>query len=166
MLKSIFCFSVCLCAIALPSHADLTPQDLKEIRLVVKEEVERIIDKELTPIKADIVFLKEGFARLDGRLTGVEKQIIGIEKQVIGIEKQIIGIEKQVAMVANFVFALIALIVLAVGIPQLIIAWRSRQDRASEKQITSLIQKQNEMISSLTEEVETLRVKVFHYFND
>ena len=103
--------------------------------------------------------LKEGFARLDGRLTGVEKQIIGIEKQVIGIEKQ-------VAMVANLLYVLIALIVLVVGIPQLIIAWRSRQDRASEKQITSLIQKQNEMISSLTEEVETLRVKVFHYFND
>ena len=64
MLKSIFCFSVCLCAIALPSLADLTPQDLKEIRSVVKEEVERIIDKELTPIKADIVSLKEGFARI------------------------------------------------------------------------------------------------------
>ncbi len=167
MLKSIFCLSVCLCVFTLPSFAQLTPQDLKEIRSIVKEEVERVIDKELTPIKADIVsmkadivsmkadivFLKSGFGRLDTRLTGVEKQVIGIEKQLTGVEKQIV-------MVANFVFALIALIVLAVGIPQIIIAWRSMKERAAEKQIASLIHKQNEMISALAEEVETLRIKV------
>ena len=145
MLKSIFCFSVCLCAITLPSFAELTPQDLKEIRLIVKEEIETVIDKELTPIKADIVSLKEGLARLDARITGVEKQI---------------------TMVANLVFALIALIVIAVGIPQIMIAWRSRKDSASEMQIAALIQKQSEMISLLTAEVETLRVKVYRHFND
>lgn len=125
MLKTIFCFSVCLCTITLPSLAQLTPQDLKEIRLIVKEEIETVLDKELTPIKADIVSmksdivsLKEGFARLDGRLTGVEKQIV---------------------IVANLVYALIALIVIAVGIPQLIMTWRSRKDCASEMQIAALI---------------------------
>ncbi len=152
MLKSIFCFSVCLCVITLPSLAELTPQDLREIRLIVKEEIETVIDKELTPIKADIVSmkadivsLKEGFARLDARLTGVEKQI---------------------AMVAYLVYALIALIVVAVGIPQLIITWRSRKDSASETQIAALVQKQGEMISLLTAEVETLRVKMYRHFND
>jgi hypothetical protein len=152
MLKFIFCLSVCLCAITLPSFAELTPQDLKEIRLIVKEEIETVIEKELTPIKADIVSmkadivsLKEGFARLDARITGVEKQI---------------------AMVANLVFALIALIVIAVGIPQLIITWRSRKDSASEMQIAALLQKQGEMISLLTAEVETLRVKMYRHFND
>ena len=64
MLKSIFCFSVCLCIITLPSLAALTPQDLKEIRLIVKEEIETVIDKELAPIKADIVSLKEGFCAI------------------------------------------------------------------------------------------------------
>ena len=143
MFKPIFGFLLCLCTItfASPSLAELTPQDLKEIRLIVKEE----IDKELAPIKSDIVSLKEGFARLDARLTGVEKQI---------------------AMVANLVFALIALIVVAVGIPQIIMTWRSRKDSASEMQIMALIQKQSEMISALTEEVETLRLKVYHHFND
>ena len=159
MLKSIFCFSVCLCTITLPSLAELTPQNLKEIRLIVKEQIETVIGKELTPIKTDIasmktdiasmktdiVSLKEGFARLDGRLTGVEKQI---------------------AMVANLVYALIALIVVAVGIPQLIITWRGRKDSASETQIAALIQKQSEMISLLTAEVETLRVKTYRHFNE
>ncbi|MYK95004.1 hypothetical protein F4009_13570, partial [Candidatus Poribacteria bacterium] len=125
MFKSIFGFLLCLCTImfASLSFAELTPQDLKEIRLIVKEE----IDKELTPIKADIVSLKEGFARLDARLTGVEKQI---------------------AMVANLVFALIALIVVAVGIPQIIMTWRSRKESASEMQIAALIQEQSKMLSS------------------
>ncbi len=152
MLKSIYCFSVCLCAITLPSIAELTPQDLKEIRLTVKEEIETVLNKELAPIKADIVSmksdiasLKEGFARLDERLTGVEKQI---------------------AMVANLVYALIALIVIAVGIPQIIMTWRSRKDSTSETQIAALVQKQSEMISLLTAEVETLRVKMYRYFND
>ena len=150
MFKSTFIFSLCLCTItfASPSLAELTPQDLKEIRLIVKEE----IDRELAPIKADIVSLKEGFARLDARLTGVEKQIAGVEKQI--------------AMLANLVFALIALIVVAVGIPQIMMTWRSRKDSASEMQIAALIEKQSQMISSLTEEVETLRVKVYHHFND
>ncbi|MYA69445.1 hypothetical protein F4141_21155 [Candidatus Poribacteria bacterium] len=143
MFKSIFGFLLCLCTImfASLSFAELTPQDLKEIRLIVKEE----IDKELTPIKADIVSLKEGFARLDARLTGVEKQI---------------------AMVANLVFALIALIVVAVGIPQIIMTWRSRKESASEMQIAALIQEQSKMLSSLTAEVETLREKVYYYFNE
>ena len=147
MFKSIFCFLLCLCTItfASPSLAELTPQDLKEIRLIVKEEIETVIDEELTPIKADIVALKEGFARLDARLTGVEKQI---------------------AMVANLVFALIALIVVAVGIPQIIMTWRSRKDSASEMQIAALIQEQNKIMNSLTDEVATLREKVYYYFNE
>ncbi len=151
-MKSIFCSSVCLCTITLPSFAELTPQDLKEMRLVVKEEIETVIDKELAPIKAniasmksDIVSLKEGFARLDARITGVEKQI---------------------AIVANLVYALIALIVIAVGIPQFIMTWRGRKDSASEAEIAALVQKQSEMISLLTAEVETLRIKVYQHFND
>ena len=164
MFKYIFGFLICLWTItfASPSLAELTPQDLKEIRLIVKEE----IDRELAPIKADIAFLKEGFARLDARLTGVEKQSVGIEKQIVGIEKQIAGVEKQIAMLANFVFALIALIVVAVGIPQIIMTWRGRKDGTSEMQIAALIEQQNEMISSLAKEVETLRVKMHHHFSD
>lgn len=90
MLKSIFCLSICLCAITLPSLAELTPQDFKEIRSIVKEEIETVLDKELAPIKADIksmkadiVTLKEGFARLDERLTGVEKQIAMVANLVL-----------------------------------------------------------------------------------
>ena len=119
MLKSILCFSVCLCAIALPSFADLTQQDLKEIRLIVKEEIEKVIEKEIKPMKDDIVSLKEEVARLGGRLDGIEKQI---------------------GTTTNLVYFLIALIVVAVGIPQVIVALHSRKDQMQQRQIEILME--------------------------
>ncbi len=122
MLKSVFCFSVCLFVFAMPSFADLTQQNLNEIRLIVKEELEKVIEKEIKPIKVeiasmktDIVSLKEDVARLDGRFTGVDGRLNGIEKQI--------------GTTTNLVYFLIALIVIAVGIPQVIIAWHNRKDR-------------------------------------
>ena len=106
MLKYILCFLVCFFIIASPAIADLTAQDLKEIRLIVKEEI-------------------------------------------TGVEKQIAGVEKQITMVANFVYALIALIVLAVGIPQIIMVWRDRRDSTLEAQI-----------AALTQEVEKLKQQI------
>ena len=140
MFKYILCFSVCFFVIVSPAIADLSPQDLKEIRLIVKEEIERVIEKELTPIKADIatmkvdiVSLKEGFARLDERLNSVDKQFESIGKRIDSVERQ-------VTMVANLTYALIALIVLAVGIPQVIMMWRDRRDSTLEAQIAALTQ--------------------------
>ena len=97
-MKTIIFFSILFCTLALPVFGELTPQDLDKIRLIVKEEIK--------PLKADIVALKVDVARLDGRLTGVEKQI---------------------ATITNLICWLIALIVIAIGIPQIIMAFRSRK---------------------------------------
>ena len=187
MLRFFFCLSVCLCVFTLSSFAQLTPQDLKEIRSIVKEEIE----KELTPIKADIVSMKADIMSMKADIMSMKADIMSMKADIVSMKEgfarldaRLTGVEKQIVMVANFVFALIALIVLAVGIPQLIMVWRSMKDRTSEKQnemigalteevetlrvkdresekqIAALIQKQNEMIGALTEEVETLRVKV------
>lgn len=95
----------------MPAMSDLTDDDLNKIRLIIKEEIET----QLKPIKADIVSLKENVvslkedvARLDGRMTGVEKQNTLIIALVIG---------------------LIAFIVAAIGIPQIITARRSKTER-------------------------------------
>ena len=88
-----------LCVVAMPVLAELTDADLDKIRLIVKEEIKA----ELAPIKADIGMLKEEVARLDGRMNGVEKQV---------------------AHATNVTYGLIALIVVAIGIPCL-----ARQER-------------------------------------
>ena len=119
----IFC-TILFCAIALPALGELTDTDLDKIRLIVNDSEKRLkqeIKEELKPIKADIGTLKENVARLDGRLTGVEKQI---------------------SHATNVTYGLIALIVVAIGIP----AWRGKRDREQERKI-----------DDLTREIETLK---------
>ena len=76
------------------------------------------IKEEIKPIKEDIAVLKTEVAILSGRVSGIEKMMTWLT----------------------------VLIVVAVGLPQIIIAWRSRKDRSIEKQI-----------EVLTQEIETLK---------
>ena len=113
VMKSVLLFSVIIFAIAMPVRAELTPEDLDRIRLIIKEEI--------APLKADIEALKIDVARLEGRVSGIEKQI---------------------ALLTNVVYGLIALIVVAIGIP----AWRGKRDRDQERKI-----------EELTREIEALK---------
>ena len=112
-MKTIIVLSILLCAIAMPAIGELSDADLDKIRLIVKEEIK--------PLKADIDVLKTDVARLDGRLTGVEKQV---------------------THATNVTYGLIALIVVAIGIP----AWRGKRDSDQERKI-----------EALTQEIETLK---------
>ena len=134
-MKSILYFAILLCAIATPAFAELTDADLDKIRFIVKEEIE----EEIKPLKDDIVQLKVDVARLDGRITGIDGRIIGIEGRITGIEKQI-------SHATNVTYGLIALIVVAIGIP----AWRGKRDREQERKI-------EQQIDQLTREIETLK---------
>lgn len=102
-MKTILALSILFSAIAVPALAELTPQDLDKIRLIVNEAN--------TPIKTDVAWLR-------GKMDNLDKQLSW----------------------------LMVLIVVAVGIPQVVVAWRSRKDRSLEKQI-----------EVLTQEIETLK---------
>ncbi|MCY4554069.1 MAG: hypothetical protein OXC79_10385 [Candidatus Poribacteria bacterium] len=100
----------------MPALGELTDADLDKIRLIVNDSEKRLtqeIKEELKPIKTDIKTLKIDVARLDGRLTGVEKQI---------------------SHATNVTYGLIALIVVAIGIP----AWCGKKDRDQERKIDDL----------------------------
>ena len=62
-----------------------------------------------------------------------------LKTEVATLSGRVSGIEKMMTW-------LMVLIVVAVGLPQIIIAWRSRKDRSIEKQI-----------EVLTQEIETLK---------
>ncbi len=106
MLKYVLCFSVCLFALIMPSFADLTQQNLNEIRLIVKEEIEKVIKEEINPIKVEIAFVKGEVARVQRELDRFGRNIIW----------------------AIAIFA-------AVIIPHRIIAWRKRRLHLQEEQI-------------------------------
>ena len=117
-MKTILVLSILFSVIALPALGELSDADFNRIRLIVKEEVtDQLgpIKTEITEIQKDISTLKADFARLDGRLS---------------------GIEKQVAHATNVTYGLIALIVVAIGIP----AWYGRRDRDQDRKIEQLTQ--------------------------
>ena len=119
-MKTVIFFSILLCVIAEPVVAELTQNDLNKIRLIVKEE----IAAEVKPLETRLQKVEQNIARLEGRMDGIDKRFDGLEKQI--------------THTTNVTYALIALIVLAVGIPQMIIASRWRKDVQLEKQVQGL----------------------------
>ena len=102
-MKIVVAISLLFCTTALPALAELTPEDIDQIRSTVKEA---------------FVPLQEDVASLRGKMGTLEKKI----------------------------YWLMGLIVVAVGIPQIVIAWHSKKDR-----------EQDQKIEELTREVQTLK---------
>ena len=128
-MKHVLLCSLALCAIAMPALAELTPQDLDKIRLIVKEEVE----EEVTSSEAR---MKQY----------VDLKIEGVSGRIAGIEGRFTGMEKQLATLTYLVYALIALVVLAVGIPQILMTLRDSGNRERDRKI-----------EALTEEIENIK---------
>ena len=93
------------------------------------EKIRSIIKEEVDPLKTEIAWIK-------GRLEGVDKQI---------------------SHSTNLTYGLIALIVAAVGIPQIIMVWRSRGESAQDRRIEELTRAQDRRIEELTREIEALK---------
>ena len=113
--------------------------------------------------------------KIDEKIQASEKRI----KEHVNTKNE--SIDKRLSLVTTLIVGLIALIVLAVGIPQILIAWRSRTDRIQseksverfvlelvEKRIEELVREdrrvieqiirdQEKKIESLTQEIETLK---------
>lgn len=117
-MKLILLFSIFLYTFTLPALGELTQQDLKNIRGLLLEEIKPIKD-DIATLKADITTLKTEMGWVRGKLEGVDKQFGSVEKQI--------------SYAINLTYGLIALIVVAVGIPQLILTWRSSKDREQER---------------------------------
>ena len=117
-MKPILLFSILFSAIAMPAIGTLSDADLNKIRLIVKEEVK-------------------------SEITASEKRMKEyISQEIKTVNAKIEGNDEQLSQLFWLVIALMALI----GLPQAIIAWRSRKDRSLEQQI-----------ETLTQEIETLK---------
>ena len=118
-----FLITLLLLSILTPAFAELDDNDLNKIRLLIVEE--------LKPIKSDIVSLKEDVAFIKGKLEDVDKRITESK---------------------NLTYTLIALVIAAVGIPQIIIAWRTRTPNGQDKQLEVL----TSSIETLIQRIEAL----------
>ena len=146
--------TILFCTLTVPvCFAELTPQDLDKIRLIVKDEVNAAIDSSEKRMKTYVDIKIDGVEQqidsLDKRIDSLDKRVENVEKRVENIEKQLAGIasiEKQMGFLTYMVYALIALIVAAIAIPQLIVTWRSVDDR-----------EQKRINQELREEIEALK---------
>lgn len=130
-MKKVLLFSILFSAIALPTFGELTDADLDKIRLIVKEEVEK-----------EIATTNKKIEGLDARIQGLDTRIQSVEKDVSWIRGRLDGVEEQLSHATNVTYGLVALIVVAIGIP----AWRGKRDRDQERKI-----------QELTQEIETLK---------
>ena len=130
-MKRVLFFSIVFWAIASPALAELTVQDLEKIRSIIKEE----IADEIAPIKTEIASMKTEITSIDDKISSVKEDVASLSGRVDGIEKQITW--------------LMGVIIVVVGIPQVIVVWRSRKDREQEKRI-----------EELAREIETLKQQI------
>lgn len=150
-MKTVIFFSILFYAIALPALGELTSQDLDKIRLIVNEAEKRI----KTEIKADITELKKEIKEdiatteknmkeyINIKVDGVNTKV---DSKLDSVNTKVDSVEEQLTFLSYLVYALIALIVGAIAIPQLIMTRRSRTEHSLERQV-----------ERLTEEVEALK---------
>ena len=109
MRLSLICITAFL-IFAGPVFSELTVEDLEKIRSIVKESEDRL--------KVD---LKESETRLRAHIDGKVSEM-----------------DKRLNIVFGFVIALISLIVVVVGIPQIIMVWRGKRERTQAAEIQEL----------------------------
>ena len=133
-MKTRIFLSILFCALAAPAFAALTDADLDKIRLIVKEEVKTEIESSEKRMKTYI----------DARIDAVNTRIDAVNTRIDGVEDHLSGridnVQEQMTFLLNVIYGLIALIIIAIGIPQVITGWRSRRDRSLENRVEILTQ--------------------------
>ncbi len=123
-------FTIALMLIVListPAISQLDQNDLNKIRLLIAEEL-KPIQKEIQTLKTE---LKSEITSVRSELKG---EIASVKEDVASLSGRLDGVEKLITW-------LMVIIVAIVGIPQVVVLWRSKKDRTLEKQVETLTQK-------------------------
>ena len=137
-MKKFLFFLVLFCVITQPASAALTQADLENIGLIVEDKIK--------PLKADIETMKADIETMKVDIETMQTDIVSLKIDVAWMRGRFEGIRHQITHVTNLTYGLIALIVAAIAIPQIIMVWRSGKDREQQR-----------MIQELREEIETLK---------
>lgn len=129
-MRSLLFFCITFFVFCYPAFGELTAADIEQFRMIIREDIRVIVNEEVTAVKKE--FKEE--------ITASEKRM----KEYIDVKFE--GFEGKFTLVVSFILALIVLIVVTVGIPQILLAWRSRNERAQDKKI-----------KELSEEIEILK---------
>lgn len=127
-MKLILFFSLAFFVVTSPVRGALTSQDLDKIRLVIKEE-----------IAASETRLREEIAASETRMKEyVDTKFNEVDTKFRGVDIKFEELDKRNILIVGFVSGLMILIVVTVGIPQIIMAWRGKNDRSQDRKIEEL----------------------------
>ena len=143
-MKTIIFFSILFCVITLPALGALTDADLDKIRLIVNDAEKRI----KAEVKTEIASVKKELTEEIASAKQDLKEAIDKSEQHVKmyIDAKVYGLDKRLSTYNWVLYVLMPLIVVAIGVPTAIMAWRSARDKSLEKQV-----------EILTQEVETLK---------
>lgn len=130
-MKTLFLF-ITLLLFVQPAFAQLTPEDIH----IIREEVTKIVKTENDALEKQLrEYVDLKFEILDTKFTTKLSELD--TKFTTKFE----DMEKRQTLILILVTSLIALIVLAIGIPQIIIAFKQRNQDALEAEIKTLREK-------------------------
>ncbi len=122
-----------------PTFGELTSQDLDKIRLIVKEEVSEVETRLRAEIAESEKRLRTEIAESESNMRRyVDLKFEGVDTKFEGVDASFESVHKQLLLVVGFVSGLIILIVVTIGIPQIIMAWRGKNERSQDRRIEEL----------------------------
>ena len=123
MKKKVLLLAICFLILTTNAFAELTQSDLEKIDKLIQESEARI--KEYVDLK---------ISALDVKLTG---EIKALDERLTG---KINSLDGRLTQVYGFVIALVALIAVAVGLPQIFVARQGKEMRTQDQRIEALQQ--------------------------
>ena len=135
MKKTILFILLSLCILNTTAFAELTQTDLDKINDLILASEKRM--KEYVDLKIETV--REEIRTLDAKLTGQINELdVKLTGQINTVKEEIKGVKGSVSMLFGFVIALVALIAIAIGLPQFLIARRGKEMEAYLEKVEAL----------------------------
>ena len=141
MKKKVLLLAICFLILSTNAFAELTQSDLENIDKLIQASETRIKEYVDLKINASEAKLSGQIKALDERLTG---QIKALDERLTGqinaLGERINGVEGRLTQIYGFVIALVALIAVAVGLPQILVARQGKEMRTQDQRIEALQQ--------------------------
>ena len=139
MKKKVLSLAICFLILTTNAFAELTQSDLQKIDKLIQASETRI--KEYVDLKINALDAKLSgqIKALDAKLSG---EINALDERLTG---QIKTLDGRLTQVYGFVIALVALIAVAVGLPQIFVARQGKEMRTQDQRIEALQQEIEEL---------------------
>ena len=145
-MKNLICIGMLL-FFATPVFSELSDSDLQRIREIVKTEVasaEQRLHIEITESE------KRLRAEMNTAVTASEKRMKEhLNGKIDEVDTRIDGVEKQITLLAALLIGVMALIVVAIGLPQLITAYKQRGQTQLQTSVEELRTAYAEVLAEL-----------------